>query len=219
MSNLTTHKEDFGILLGIPDIDASLDAAIQSIWTPYWRSLPRTLQTPRQLAHDKEIIYSMLEALGTKLISERVDLEEQLKAQRNDAITQRHAFLRTLSTTAEFAAACEAFDVSYSAEEHDEDSLDTPFDLSEDVGFQDDSVIDPLWKVTVTFTNAKGSRKLTNILTHQEFITHFARIATQVSADPDPDYISELEDVFNSFNAQSPDDCDGLFSDRGPTLR
>jgi hypothetical protein len=219
MSNLTTHKEDFGILLGIPNIDASLNAAIQSVWLPYWRSLPRSLQTPRQLANDKEIVYSMLESLGTRLISERVDLEEQLKAQRADALTQRHAFLRTLATTAEFAASCEAFDVSFPAEEHDDESMDTPFDLDADAEFLADSSIDPLWKVTVTFTNARGSRRLTNILTHQEFVTHFANIATRVSADPDPDYISELEDVFNSFNAQSLDDQDGLFSDRGPTLR
>lgn len=215
MRDLLQHKDDFGLLLGIGNMDVALDHAMNSVWIPYWKNLPRALQTPRRLISDKAIVYSLIEAIGTRIVSERVDLEDQLKAQQQDASVQRHAFLRTLATTAEYAAACEAFDVSYSADETDPDEpftdMDEPFDASD--------LADPLWKVCITFTNAKGSKKITNILTHQEFVLHFSSVATVVSADPDPNYVSELEDAFNSFNASSVDDEDDLFSSRGPTLR
>lgn len=214
MNDLTSRREDLGLLIGAYDIHVALDRAISNVWVPFWRNLPKELCTPRTLIHNKEILYSMLETVGSSIVSEKINLEEQVKAYKEDQAIQRHAFLRNLSTAAEFAALCEAYDVTYSAEETD---MDEPFASSEDM-FEGEEQTDPLWKVCVTFTGARGTKRLTNILTHQEFTQHFAHLAVRVSEDPDPDFTTELEDMLRDA-ASNPDDRDGFFTDRGPTLR
>lgn len=214
MNDLTSRREDLGLLVGAYDIHVALDRAVLNVWIPFWRNLPKALCTPRTLIYNKEILYSMLESVGSSLVSEKINLEEQVKAYREDAAIQRHAFLRNLSTAAEFSALCEAYDVTYSAEDTD---MDEPFIADNDM-FEGEDQADPLWKVCITFTGARGKKRLTNILTHQEFTQHFAHLATRVSVDPDPDFTTELEDILHDA-ATNIDDRDGFFTDRGPTLR
>lgn len=212
MEDLLKHKDDFGLMLGITDIDSALDSVISTIWVPYWKNLPAALRTPRRLLEDKGLVYSMLEGLGTRIMSERADLEDQLKAHRADAVMQRESFLRSLATMAEFSASCAAFNVSYEADDLD---LDEPFLVDSSADASDD-MPDPLWKVCITLVGARGTKRLTNILTHQEFVMHFSSVATVVDVDPDPDFVSELEDAFNAFAPKSMDD---MPFDDGPTLR
>jgi len=205
MSDLDTRKEDFGLLLGINDMDAALKNAVSTIWVPYWKNLPKELMTPRHLVANTDIIYTMLESVGSHLVSERIDLEDQVHGLRSDITMQRNAFLRDLAVTAEFSASCHAFNVSYSPEDTDPDQ---PFS-DEELTFDPEDLPDPMWKVCITFVGPRGSKKITNILTHQEFITHFSAISEVVTVDPDPSCATELDAALDQFGM--PSDEDSLF--------
>lgn len=202
MADLDTRKEDFGLLLGISDMDAALKKAVSEVWAPYWKNLPSHLRTPRHLVTNTDLIYTMLESVGSSLVSERVDLEDQVRGLRSDIAMQRNAFLHDLAVTSEFAASCQAFNVSYSPDDTDPDQ---PFN-DEDLTFDPEDLPDPMWKVCTTFVGPHGSKKVTNILTHQEFVTYFASISEVVTADPDPAYANDLDTALDQFGMPSEDD-------------
>jgi hypothetical protein len=208
MSDLNARKEDFGILLGIDHVDSALDTAMQTVWVPYWKNLPAALRTPRRLIENKDLVYTMLEAVGSRLVSERIDLEDQVKGLRSDIASQRNVFLRDLATTAEFSASCQAFNVSYSPDDTDPDE---PFSGDDDTLFDAEDLPDPMWKVCITFVGPRATKRVTNILTHQEFIMFFAGVSDVVTKDPDPDYTTELDDALNQFGMS---EDDSLFSQR-----
>ena len=213
MYELKDRQEDLGLLIGSQDVASALDRAIATIWVPFWKTLPKHLCTPRNLISNKEIVFSLIESVGSSIVSEKIALEREIEHYRNDSKYQRQTLLRTVADTAQFASECSAFNISYSADEMlDESTLDTPFD---DVDAEPGEDSDPMWKICVVFVNAYGQKKLTHIVTHEEYVEYFAPFATVVRHDPDPEVLTE---EFSDLLGPS-DRMDFPFDSSGPTLR
>lgn len=222
MYEMPDRQEDLGLLLGIGDLPKALEHALRTVWVPFWSTLPRSLCTPRTLIFNAELLYSLLECLGTTLVSDKLALEREVENFRADSQNQRAVLMRTLSDTAQFAASCQAYNISYSAEDAlTSAGLDTPFEAEDSVnsGAEMDFDGDPMWKICIVLANAKSRKKLTHIITHEEFVTYFSSVAEVVSFDPDPEVLAkEFEGLLGPsdslFSATDMDD-----SDRGPQLR
>lgn len=222
MYEMTDRQEDLGLLLGLHDVPKSLERALRTVWIPFWSTLPKSLRTPRTLIFNAELLFSLLECLGTTLVSDKIALEREVENFRADSQNQRSVLMRTLSDTAQFAASCQAYNISYSAEDAlTSDDLDIPFAPDEPADHESgmDFDNDPMWKVSIVLANSKSRKRLTHIITHEEFVTYFASVAEVVNFDPDPEVLArEFEGILGPsdsiFSATDADD-----PTEGPRLR
>jgi len=195
-------KEDFELLLGLNNVDDALDRVMRDIWVPFWRNLPKELKTPRTLIYNKELVYSMLEALGSNLVSEKATLDYELKCAEDQHKRQNENWLEWFASLATLADSCVAYDDNPFNSQRFNDDLDSPF-LGEEEETDptqitiklpqqsDDDMTGPYsahypqWKVCLTFVRGENQTVISRELTHEELIRHFGNKVKIVKEDPE----------------------------------
>jgi hypothetical protein len=174
--------EDLELLLGITSLRTTLDKVIESIWVPFWRHLPRQLRTPRTLLNNKQIVFSLLEALGCRLVSEHVLLFQQYKELKSESNTIREEMLAHWAALVPFAQRCQVYNFTNPSngiiDEVEFDDLQNIFSDDDIAGCSEPSVNErnsgPYWSLRITFSRDTRAHHLEKILSHQEYIMHFA---------------------------------------------
>ena len=195
-------KEDFELLLGLNNVDDALDRVMREIWVPFWQNLPKELRTPRTLLYNKELVYSMLEALGSQLVSEKATLDYELKCAEDQHKMQNNDWLEWFASLASLADSCVAYDENPFNNQHFNDCLDSPFFGEEEntdptkiviklPQQSDDDMTGPYsshypqWKVCLTFIRGENQTVISRELTHPELIRYFGNKVKIVKEDPE----------------------------------
>jgi len=174
--------EDLELLLGITSLRNTLDKVIESIWIPFWRHLPKHIRTPRTLLNNKEIIFSMLESVGSRLVSEHVLLFQENKELKTQSNNSREELLATYSALVPYAQSCQVHDFTnpaFDSQYDDFNDLENIFSDEDIVGINTDSEqrkedLTPYWSLRITFIKNGKTFILEKILSHQEYVMHFA---------------------------------------------
>jgi hypothetical protein len=184
MSNLEmSHEskeraESFCILTGLDPEKFLVSGVYEAlkVFDEFVKHLPRNLLDPikfgKVMQNNPELLYSLLEASGTSIVSELNELRDQVKdahAMMENQRIDRLELLRDVAPYFKTVKYCLGTD-----EDHEEVSV-----LSED-----ETEDLPFWKITIAL---KNGTKITNILDHIEASQYFPG-ATIVEEDPDPNY-------------------------------
>jgi hypothetical protein len=199
LSDSTCNRaEDFCIIAGISLQDflaSGIESALR-VFDTFIESLPPKYSEPvvfkRMLLKNPELVYSMIEAAGSTIVSRNVELADEVKSASNMLDHHRELHLRDLSDISlEMNLRTERFSLY---EAGDPDDADDDF---------------PTWQVTVFC----GSKKITHRVSHYEMSVFFNHAVT-VSENPDPDYegldgeTSPLDDIDNRFDDTVPESDD-----------
>lgn len=187
--NLKSRAEDFSIIAGL-DLDQFTDVGIVEairVFDTFVKGLPQRFLEPQKFAKmmvsNVEFLYSLVEAVGSSLVSENVSLKDQLKdahAMMDKARIETLCNLRDLSKSATTLKYLMDGDEEHSFSESDDEDL-------------------PYWKITIVLPDDK---KITHILDHIEASQYFNH-AQRVEEDPHPEY-----DGIDSFDQVPADDFD-----------
>lgn len=103
MTLSNSRTEDLGILLGIHDLTKCLEKTMRELWIPFWQTLPRDQCTPRTLLENRELLFSLLEHLGSNLVSEKIALSREVSMLKEAIRQNREESLTEFATLARVA--------------------------------------------------------------------------------------------------------------------
>lgn len=212
--NTAMRAEDFCIIAGIDLQDfltTGIEAAIK-VFDTFVETLPPKYNDKavfkKMLLKNPELVYSMIEASGSSVVSRNVELVDEVKSASNMLDHQRELHLRDLSDLS-INLKTERFSV------YDSNNDDESTDVDED-DF-------PSWQITIHCPSGTTTKKITHRVSHYEMSVFFNHATTAIE-NPDPDYdgadgdVSPLDDVDQRFgdldapsdpvNPESPNEWD-----------